>query len=475
LDTVRAFGTLASAGILGQVIGFVALAYVARVAGPTRLGAYTIDVALAGYAGLLANFGVTYLATRDVSRDPSSGTRVLAESSVIVMLGCCLAYAALAVGVRATLSPQERMLLPIVALSLFFNNLTPDWFLIALRRSSPVAAARLLGQIAYALLLVGIGGASSGIVRTYAWANVAGLLITALPLAWLAVSWQLRAQAVPTADPDGRPLRTRWRRSLSFGYFLAMLQLYASIAIPLLGAIAGQRAAGLYGVALRLPFALTTLATVWLTAFFPAGSAKAHADRAGYRADLGRVISVTLVLAGAVAVGASISAQKLIPLMFGPSYSAAALSFTLLAVAAGLVCVQASTSNALLALGAERLYGVVVTAVAICLIGIDVPLISIFGEAGAAGGAVIAEVAVVASTGLLVRRRLGGLRLRRRAIVLGYGCITIMAAAGVVARAPRIRQWWRLERWPERSPLPSSCFARGELCECLQALPCVRA
>jgi O-antigen/teichoic acid export membrane protein len=113
--------------------------------------------------------------------------------------------------------------------------------------------------------------------------------------------------------------------------------------------------------------------------------------------------------------------------MFGPAFAAAATPFALLSVAAALSLVQATTSNVLLAVGAERLYAKLMTAVVMTMVIADIPLCTQLGATGAAIAWVGAEVLVVALTGGAATRALGGLRwdfaLTRWAIPMATGAL----------------------------------------------------
>ena len=428
--TIRAFGILATANILGQLLGFVALAYVARRAGPVGLGAYTFDLVLATYVGLSANLGVSYLATRDIAKAPESATRAIWEVLLIQGSLSLAVYGLLVLAAPAlTRDAQTRMLLPVIALTVPVTAFTLDWVLLALRRSTTLGVWRLVGQVVYAALVFLVIRHRHVVLR-YSEFNVCGLAVT-----MLGVGVALRAglRRAPRR-PDLRGLARRIRRSAPFGYSLLMLQVYAAIAIPLLGYLSSTRSVGIYSVAFRLPAALISLANVWLAVFFPHSAQRLVRSSAGFLKELGQVLTATATVSLAIAVAATLCARDLMPALFGARFQASAGPFALLSVAAALVLLQATTSNALLASGNERRYARIITAVAIGLTLLDLAAIPLFGAVGASCASVVAETAIVALTFWEVRNRLGRFDFDWKRIRRGALSVAIMAAATAVAR-----------------------------------------
>ena len=432
--TVRAFGLLAAANLAGSVLGFAALAFVARRAGPSGLGAYNFDLALAAYAGLVANLGISYLATRDIATEPASAPRALRETVLIQGALSIVLYVALVLTAPLIVNdPQERALVPVVALIVPVTTLILDWALLALRRSPVVAVWRVAGQVVYAALIFAFLGHSHAVLK-YSWFNVVGLIVT-----MGGILFALRRVIIARVDriTPGDLVR-RARRSLPFGYTLIMLQVYASIAVPLLGFLVSTEVVGIYSAALRLPAALIGIANVWLNVFFPHGSASFASDRRRFLQDIGHTLTATIVLAGAVATAGPLCARDLMPALFGPKFAAAAGPFALLSVASALILVQATTSNSLLASGRERSYARIITVVAVGLLACDLAVIPLWGAMGAAAVSVLAESSIVALTVIGVQRGVGPFPVDWRRVSRGALAITIMAAATAAARTSRL-------------------------------------
>ena len=428
---LRGFGLLAGANIIGQVLGFAALAIVARRIGAPALGNYNFAVALASYFGLLASAGVGYVAARDVTLEPGRISTVISESLTLQGIGAAAAYLLLVVASH-WIAPniQARPLLPIAGLALVASALTLDWVLLALGSRVPVATARVAGQVVYAALVPILVAGGSG-VSTYAWLNILGLVVTGV-----IVGGVLRHRRLwRFAAPNPKALVSRVRRSTAIAYSLAMIQLYSTTDVLLLGYLADSRDLGLYAVANRLPYSLVAFANLWIQAFFPHAATTIRDDPARFHSDVSRVLTAATVVALALASAAAVFPTRLMGSLFGHAFRAAGQPFEVLAAAMALVLIEAVLSNILIASSHDRRYAQIVTAAAFVNVGLNLILIPSLAATGSAVATLVTEGLLVAMTVVAVRPIVGIPRLDAARLVRGVGAVVLMCSV-MIALAP---------------------------------------
>jgi O-antigen/teichoic acid export membrane protein len=431
-QVVRGFGALAGASLVSQVIGFAALAIVARRTGAANLGAYTFALLLATYVNFFASLGVDYLAMRDIAQDRGSVGSILGETLVLQGFLSTVLYIALVAAAPLLAANHEvQRLIPIMGLTLLTSTFTLDWALLALGRSRSVALWRLVGQVVYAALVPAfVIKGESGIFH-YAWLNILGIVITSVGLIWVLARV---ADGKPHVSAP-RDLMRRLRRSIPFGYSLVMIQIYTGVSTLMLGYLDSTASVGVYAVASKLPWALITFANLWLNVFFPHTAQRLVADPRGFAIDLGRVVTATIVLAAAATVGAILCAGTLMATMFGSSFQSASAPFALLSSAAALVLLQANFSNVLLAGGSQRYYAAVMTIAAAAVVLLNLLLIPALGTVGAATSSLCAELGITALTLMGVRRRIGPVPLDVDRLLRGAAAVSAMALAMIGARS----------------------------------------
>ncbi len=428
---VRGFGSLAAANLASQLIAFAALAYVARRTGPTNLGAYAFAALLATYFNLIGSLGIDWLAMRDLAQDRSSVSSIVGDTLVLQGLLSAALYIALVAlaPVLATNHEIQRML-PIVGIILLTSTFNVDWALLALGRSGRVALWRVIGQVVYAALVpLFVVGGQSGIFH-YAWLNILGLVVTSIGLIWAF------SRVANTRLHVSRPrvLLLRLRRSIPFGYSLAMIYIYTGIGTLMLGYLSSTRAVGIYAVASKLPLALIGFANVWVNVFFPYAAQGLVADSRAFAHQLGQIMTVTIVIAAAATVGAVLCAGTLMATMFGASFQEASVPFALLSCAAALALLQANFSNVLLAGEGQRYYAAVRTIAAATIVLLNLLLIPLLGVSGAAISTLGSEIGLTTLTLVGVRRRIGPVPLDVVRLARGAAAVGLMAVAMIGAR-----------------------------------------
>jgi O-antigen/teichoic acid export membrane protein len=428
---VRGFSALAASQLVGQLIGFVALVYVARKVGASNLGAYTFALLLATYFNLFASVGIDYLAMRDVGQHPDTLASVAGETILLQGALSGLLYVLLVLtGPLLAPSHEVRHLLPIVGLTMLTTTFTLDWALLALGRSTSLAACRIAGQLVYGCLVpIFVVGGTTGVVR-YAWLNVIGFAVTAVAVMWVF----FRVAPVRLRVNGPHALIHRFWRSIPFGYSRVMIQIYAGVSTLMVGYLETTRSVGVYAVAGKLPAALGAFASIWITVLFPYAARKLANDTQAFASDLGRIVTAATIIGVAVVVGAVLCAGTVMTALFGESFKGASTPFVLLSVSAALILVQANFSNVLLAGGSERQFVVIMTAAAVMIVVLNVILIPPFGTTGAASATALGEAVLTTATFVAVRRRLGPISLESARLARGGLAVATMALAMYGAR-----------------------------------------
>jgi O-antigen/teichoic acid export membrane protein len=427
---VRGFGMLAGASLLGQAIGFFALIYVAHRVGARGVGQYNYVLAIVGFFGLVGNLGLDTLAVRTIvsGRD----TRGITADVIALKLGFATVAFAVLLATRSQLTNDavERSLIPIVGLNLLIWALTLDWRVQALRQFRELGTWRLAGQVAYGALVPVFVVAGAEGVRAYAWLNALGLAVTMAGLGWTVIR---RRRAMPPRPAVPR-MAARLRAGLPFLYSLAMLQLYVSIDIVMLGHFRTARQVGIYAVANRLPSALIVLANMWINAFFPHAAAQIDSHPKALLVQLGRIATVMIVLAIGLVAGAALCAGGLITWLFGAGFSSAGAPCAVLAAAAAVTLVDVTYGNVLLAAHGERIFARAVTFGVVVNVAANLVLIPRAGALGAAISTLIAELALGAVLIATLTHRVGAAIPEWGRILRGVGATIVMVGCVLLTR-----------------------------------------
>lgn len=365
-------------------VAFVATVYIAHRIGPAGFGVVGFATALAGYFILAVRGGVTRIGVRAVATAPDAAPALALGAAVLRLLIALVAFGAVVMMAQLLHKPpQTRLVLVLTSLLLFSEALDSGWAYTGLVRTAPVAAARILSQLVFAVAAIATVHGPADVPRVPI-AQVAGEMIAALvllaPLAWRAHGRADLPAALGLLRATVIPLFTGIVRTLIYSFDIVVL-----------GFVATSTAVGLYTGAYRLCFLLVALSAAIVNAYLPAMT---QGGRAGPAA-LGDAVERTLEMAATIAApligGGLVLAIPLMMGLFGPEFApgGAALRMLLLSVAA--VYLHAPLTSALLATGHTATEFRCMALAAIVTVILDLAVIPRTGIVGAAAVTALAE------------------------------------------------------------------------------------
>ena len=432
---------LAGAQVGSQLIGLVMLAIVSRRIGPAYLGAYAFSLTIVLDVGLAATLGLPVLGLRDASESAAGRRRVLVETvTTRVLLALILGGALVALSPSIAPSHASRALIPILAIKLLLDALTVDWYLQGTGRHAVVAASRLIGQVVFAAALIPLVAGGLVGARHYAVATLVGLAVTVAILLFLAV----RDVGLPVGAVSVRSIRGRLKRSMPFVWWIALTQIYYSTDLILVNYLVGDRKAGLYAAASKLPLSVIGVAALWFTVSMPE-TARLHSSR---QTDLirrqFRVAATTAIVAGLpfILLG-PLFATDIARTLFGPTFAGSGPALAILSASVAVSLLQIVVTSVAMGAGRERRYVRAMSLGAAANVGLNLVLIPTIGIIGASVSTIVAESMVLLAGVGQIMPIIGRFEVRWRAIgeaaaiacVAGLTALLIRHDAGFLVSA----------------------------------------
>lgn len=393
------FLALAVSSVLGSVLALWATSHLARALGVEGFGAFNLARTLVDYALIPAAFGITVTASKAIARstdgDPQLAGRVVVIRVAAAGLGAAILglVAWLWIGDELTLAALSAMVwaVPLTALSV-------DWLYSAHEDQRWAGVARTAGRGLYTVIIV-LAVSSASDIRLAGAALAAEAAFTTLLMWWHARRWVDLSRKVVT---DVRGMVAHVKSSVHVGTAGLAVRLKTSADLIVLGALGTQAALGYYSAGYRLVMFVNSLAGLYATVLLPRMS-RAAADGDSH-AVVGVSTRVTTLLGAAVSVGGAAVAREAVLTLMGPAYEPAVTVATVLMVASGFIVVSLSLGYTAVALGFERLYGIITMGSAIANIGINIVLVPRFGMYAPAGTTLATEVFVAGVLVWLLRR-----------------------------------------------------------------------
>lgn len=392
IRTAHHFTLLFAGEGAAQVLGFVAVTYLARVLEPAGFGLWLYAITIVTYATTLVEAGTDTWGIREIGAAPQ---RFPAAVTTVLWLRAALALgAAVLMGIYAlSVEPAGGRSLAILLgiPSIIAIALQTHWALRAVGMIGPVAMAGPLQRAMFLAAVLVLIHDPSGAPRVVFWQGMSELVVS---LFLLAVT--LRAVRGNLPRPSRKTIAAVARSTWPVGAARALRGLMYALNITVLVRYWPDAVVGQYGVATRLLTAVLVISTLFGTAVAP-GLARAAAEG---DAAAGRAVQASLRGAAALlfplTLGGMVAAPRLVTTLFGDRYSPAVPFVRMLLVMLVLTAFVDILRRMLHFLHRQHadLRNIVVCA--FLSVALSLALIPTFGAHGAAPSLVAAELILLA-------------------------------------------------------------------------------
>lgn len=421
---------LSRISVLG--IGVATSVLTARYLGANGLGVLGFALAFTGILGILVDFGLGTLTTREVARDRTLASKYLAN---VVALRLFLGIAFLilvAVFVNFMGYPQETVYVTyVIAGSAVLSSLYLA--IAAILQAFEELQYQALGAVLTALVtLCGIGIVI--ILRT----NVVGfayvyLIANGITLAYFYIIYA-RRHAAQWLEIDW----TFWKHILKEAWPMAALAisvlLYFRIDVIILSLFKGTAQVGLYSVAYNISEAATVLPSMFIASLFPLISQLYVGSKHAFVETCVKSIKYMLYIALPMAFIVTLWAPSIIVLLYGDAFSESAIALQILiwsaaAMYVGIILGTTFVSANLQKLSMKLTMGAVAFNAAINLL-----IIPQYGFLGASVTTVVTETLLIIADVFFLGRYGYHLHLRKVILPPFFG-LAVMLAISVVLLA----------------------------------------
>jgi len=323
MDTAKTVGknilVLFASQIVSMGIGFFYLIFSARYLGPELFGLLTFALAFTGIFGLLLDLGLNNLAIREVARDKSRANEYLSNITFIKLIMGVITFGLTAVVAYSLgYSGETLAVVYLLTLSTIFVAFTASFYAIfqSFERMEYLSIGAILSGL---LLLTGaviLIARSAGVVAFAAIYLVCNALVLGYSFFITKRKFHLFKVEVDL-DFWGPTIR----QALPFGLSGFFTTIYFWIDSLMLSLIQGNQAVGWYNAGYRLVFSLLFIPTVFSAAVFPAMSRFHISSRDSLHMMWKKFIRFMLILGIPIAVGTTLLAGRVVPLIFGEGYA----------------------------------------------------------------------------------------------------------------------------------------------------------
>lgn len=395
--------SLVSANLISNAIGFAVTIVLVRYLGVEGIGRYTYVTTYAVLFGILSNFGLYLVLTREVAAAPQEADGRL--GSVLLVQGLLSPLALTAtVGTALVLLPASEVLpTAVAAVGVILGSLAGTYGAVVTGREKiHLNAAVNVGMaVLWALLVLGLVALRLGVfslIVLFAFhklANVAALRLVCRKTCGVTARYEFK----------GLPVRGLLAAAAPFALVIVLNDFYWNVGMILLGRLRGAEEVGTFAVAFRVISVLVAVVGTVSGVLYPKLAHLFAADPEGFALLVARMRKYSLAIGLPLGLAISVLADPIVRLLFGAEFEAAGGSLRILGWFIPLFCVYSPLSSAMLAMGGERTW-LALSAVATGLvIAGSLTLAPAWGHLGVAAALLGSGVFLVAAVPLAIKAR----------------------------------------------------------------------
>lgn len=395
---------LYAAFLANTVAPLVTVPYTVRVLTPAGYGLGAFAMSFAGFAGLIASYGFSLTASREISvhrDDPRAVSRIASEVVTVELLLIAIGFAAY--GVTLMWIPRlgadaADAWIALVAVS--FATLNPGWLYQGVEDLDFSARVGVVLRLAYVpalFLLVRKPG------DTFEWLALQAA-VAGLGSAWLWIhAW--RRLKIRWVLPGRRQIVHQLRQGFAVFFSQSAVALYTSGNVFIVGMLTNITVAGYYGAAERLVKVAMSAWGPLQTAVFPRISRLASESREAALRFAGKMLFVQGGMGAVLSTGLLVGAPWIVPLAFGRKFEPSVSVLQILSILPFLIGVSNVLGiQVMVPFHKDRAFAIVLLAAGLVNIGLGALLAPRWQASGMAVSVACSECLVTAGMVWYLRR-----------------------------------------------------------------------
>ena len=369
------------------ILSFFVTVYLARVLGASGFGKISFAFSIFAYGVLLSDLGLTILGTRDLARRKKGIDDITSNILSLRLILALLSFTILLLfSLFAPLQKDTRVLLTLYSFSIFFYAFYLDWFFRGRERMANIAAASIITQIIYVILVFSFVNQANDIIRIpFLWFAGIGAGAIFLFLIFYLTKHHFRFHV------DFSLLKL----SVPVGIAAIMNQVYFHFDLVTIGLIKGESDVGLYNAGFKLVTFLLSVDTAFAWVYFPMVSRFFVESKEKLKSLVFAGTKLILLFAVPLAFGGTLLAGRVINLIYGEQFTGASDAFRILIWAIPLTSIQTIFAFGLLGCNLEKKYSLGMVIGTFINIVLNLILIPFLGIKGAAAATIISEIVML--------------------------------------------------------------------------------
>lgn len=383
------FVSLSISELIAKLLQLFVFVYIARVYGKTDFGNFGFAIAFSAILAVLADFGISSLLIREISRDKNLLKKYFSNAFWLkIFLGVLTFLLAIAFLNLIGYSHEAKVIAYLLLFFYVFQSFT-DLFYSAFRAFERMhfdSSIKVLRMLVLSILIFVLIKNNAGFI-------IVGIAFPLVEFAMLVISSLIYVKYFDafSFEYDFSVAKKILKGSFPFFVSLIFVTLLVYIDIVLLERFKGPEEVGIYAAAYNILFGLSFIPLMFSNSVYPVFSRYFKSDESLLNFAYRKSLAYMLILGLPASVGIWVYSDKIINLVYGTGYEKSVLALQILCWFVFLRFVNIIPGTALSAIDRQSSRTICQAAVALLNIGLNIFLIPKYGFVGAAYSAIISE------------------------------------------------------------------------------------
>lgn len=390
---LKNIGILSVSQIISNILILFYTIYIARYLGAEGFGILSFAIAMVGIFNILTDLGISTLTVRDVARNKSLGPKYLGNGLFIKVILAVASFGLIALTTNLLNNPPETVtVVYFIALSTIFGSISS--FIFSIFQAHEKMEFQGIGQILNSVLMF------SGVIIAIAYSlDVIGFSfvyfitgLASLIFALLIYVWKF---SLPPIEIDRVFLRKLLKNAIPFGITGIFVTIYYWIDSVMLSIMVGNEVVGWYNASYKFIYLFLSLQSLFIISIFPVLSRFYKTSKGSLKFAFERSFKYMLIISIPIAVFVTITADKIILLIYGPGFIPSIIALQILIWTVVFMFINNVSGNFLGSIDQQITVSKVAAIGAIVNIILNILLIPKFSYVGSSYATVFTELMIL--------------------------------------------------------------------------------
>ena len=386
-------GILSVSQIISYILVFFYTIYIARYLGAEGFGILSFAIAIVGIFNILTDLGISTLTVRDVARDKSLGPKYFGNGLMIKGILSVASFSLIVLTINLLNYPPETItVVYFIALSTILGSISS--FIFSIFQAHEKMEFQGLGQILNSILMF------SGVIIAIAYSlDVVGFSfvyfitgLVSLIYGMIIYVWKF---SLPPIEIDHVFWSKLLKNAIPFGLAGIFVTIYYWIDSVMLSIMVGNEIVGWYNASYKFIYLFLSFQSLFIISIFPVLSSFYKTSKESLKFAFERSFKYMLIISIPIAVFVTITADKIILLIYGPGYIPSIVALQILIWTVIFMFINGLSGNFLGSIDQQPIVTKVTGIAAIANIILNLLLIPKFNYVGCSYATVFTELMIL--------------------------------------------------------------------------------